>query len=824
MLRALVSALLIGAAWFLQSPPSSPAQDKKGPELKPGEEPLPANAFKRFGTSKFRHGSRILCLSYSPDGRILAAGGGDDPVRLWDRDTGNLLRTLPEAWVNSIVFSPGGSVVITGGAFKTIRLWEAASGKERSKLEGHKSPVKAMAMSPNGTYLASGDADGNIILWEPGYGAVVTTFKGHTDEITALAFSPDSKTLASVSGDRTIRLWDVKNSKFLKQVDGGCMISSLAFIDRKVFASGGDDNLIRIWNVEEGKQTDTWKGHDGNVVSLQVIRSEEEDGKAPRPLTLVSGAHDGSIRLWDLVKKGEPRVIVRSVGDSDALALTSGADLIATAGINNTIRIFETASLKEQTFGPGHVAGVHALALSPDGKKLVSASTMGDILVWEAISGKLFGALKNPKGGEMVLAFAPDSETLASAVGGDAIRIWNATEGKESFNLPAAPGDPTLSLAFTRTGQTLIVGHRSGKVVLWDLKDRKPGREFKYAGPAYTLDTSVDGKTLAVSGGNKVTLWNLDDGKEIKTFGTRDEGPDSTWPVVSNLAFHPDGNLIALSCYDGVIRLMDTSTGKEVRSCDGHTSVAYGMRFSSDGRIIATASFDRTVRLWESFSGQQVGLFKGHHGPGTAVAFSKDGRSFFSASADTTILHWDATGAGPTVPVFKLTVPEMQDMYLNLASEETARAHGVLWKFVGGGKDSVNYIESNLYLVDPKHIDQLFEDLKSETYKVREKATAELEKYGRWMQGRLEEAAKNKDNTLEVSRRIERLLTKLSTAGSLSLPQERLRIRRAMLIMEQVADENSVRVLDKLSKGAPEPALQAEAAASVVRLRARGVK
>src|ERR1022692_2180508 len=55
---------------------------------------LPSGAIKRLGTARLRHGSRVLALAYSPDGRILAAGGGDDPVRLWDTDTGKEIRTI----------------------------------------------------------------------------------------------------------------------------------------------------------------------------------------------------------------------------------------------------------------------------------------------------------------------------------------------------------------------------------------------------------------------------------------------------------------------------------------------------------------------------------------------------------------------------------------------------------------------------------------------------------------------------------------------------------------------------------------------------------
>src|SRR5947209_15108060 len=67
-------------------PAGQPGFDKVG-------DPLPAGAIQRLGTARFRHGSRIQCLAYSPDGKTLAAGGGDDVIRMWDAQSGKLSHT-----------------------------------------------------------------------------------------------------------------------------------------------------------------------------------------------------------------------------------------------------------------------------------------------------------------------------------------------------------------------------------------------------------------------------------------------------------------------------------------------------------------------------------------------------------------------------------------------------------------------------------------------------------------------------------------------------------------------------------------------------------
>src|SRR5947208_3114258 len=80
-----------------------------------GVDALPPRAFQRIGTAKLRHGDRILCLAYSPDGNVLAAGGGNDPLRLWNPKTGELVQVINEPWVHAMTYTASGDTLIFGG-------------------------------------------------------------------------------------------------------------------------------------------------------------------------------------------------------------------------------------------------------------------------------------------------------------------------------------------------------------------------------------------------------------------------------------------------------------------------------------------------------------------------------------------------------------------------------------------------------------------------------------------------------------------------------------------------------------------------------------
>ncbi|WJW70306.1 AAA-like domain-containing protein (plasmid) [Candidatus Chlorohelix allophototropha] len=157
---------------------------------------------------------------FSPDSKLVATGGSDGVVRLWDSATGKLVRTL-EGHTNLVGmsgndgFSPDGQRLVTGSYDKTAIIWEVASGKQLVTLQGHADVVTLAAFSPNGKLVVTSSADNTARIWDASSGKQLQILKGHTAPLYTARFSPDSKFIITASIDATARIWDTTSGKEL---------------------------------------------------------------------------------------------------------------------------------------------------------------------------------------------------------------------------------------------------------------------------------------------------------------------------------------------------------------------------------------------------------------------------------------------------------------------------------------------------------------------------------------------------------------------------------------------------------------------------------
>jgi type 1 glutamine amidotransferase len=208
-------------SWEVDSGKALAAATLKSPlrsaVLRPGKDPFLAGSdAAKVGFWNLQNGepgrtleptdARVRALAFGPDGTRLATGS-EKVVRVWDADSGALLRTFEAGGaVRAVAISA--THVAAGLASGALRLW-ALEGPGARDLKGHKGAISTVAFAAKGEQLASAGMDGVIRVWDVDTGNLLCVQQGHTGEVRALAFNPNGQKMASLGADHSLRYWTV---------------------------------------------------------------------------------------------------------------------------------------------------------------------------------------------------------------------------------------------------------------------------------------------------------------------------------------------------------------------------------------------------------------------------------------------------------------------------------------------------------------------------------------------------------------------------------------------------------------------------------------
>jgi WD40 repeat protein len=538
----------------------------------------------------FGHLGTVRAVAIAPDVSSLASAGDDGTVRFWDVASRRLTATRwghprsrepeasndPSQFVRAIAYSPDGLLVASGG-YQVVRIWEAGSAVEKSMLSVAEGTVTALAFSPRGTTLSAGtegaiyrwdveslvprstpvtvdgrvnglrySADGRLLAAATEHGAILFPespepppeerkamidrplarsffapprggplhLKGHIGGVTGIALAPNGETVVTCGEDGTLRLWNPQSGA-VDKIEPDVVLRNrrpavaLAYsADGKRFAAGGSDS-IALWNVSDGVETARLKSRSGDISGLAF---------SPDGTRLASSSKDWPILLWDVASQRVSAALNGHTAAVNSVSYSADGKQLISGGEDGTVRVWDAVSGRELATFSGHTAPVLCARLSADGKLAASAGADYSVRLWDVSQKHGLATLAGHRGPILALAFSPDGRFLASAEGlpkgasaVDAthrpIRLWRLPKGELAHEF-GTPGSAVHGVAFSPDGKTVATSDREG-VTLWNPEscEARETLRFADAGSLCPLAFAPNGLTLAAGGQDAIVFW-----------------------------------------------------------------------------------------------------------------------------------------------------------------------------------------------------------------------------------------------------------------------------------------------------------------------------
>ncbi len=594
---------------------------------------LPDGAKARLGKG------HIFDMAYSPDGKLLAAGGTIG-IWLYDANTGKELNLFVENMESSgtIAFSPDSQLLASNGSDNAILLWNPFTGEHKATLKGHQDSVNSVVFSPDGKTIASGSDDETIRFWNVASGELLRTFAGHGGGVSEVIYSPDGKVLISYGSDKMIHLWNAQSGEFMHTLNGhkGSISEILFSYDGKYFASGGGDGRIRLWELHTSHEKPTLE-----IEATSALHGFRTITFSPTDSILVcSNYGDDEIQFWD-VETGKLLKTIDSPEDTTYhLALSPDGKTLVNAGGDGTILFWDVATSKSKLTLTGYAEMFRDMAYSPDGSTLVTVSSGPSLRLWDTNSGKLKKTYYPGTVNITCITFAPDGVTLACGPGPyeyDTVFLLN-TETGEFGRIFQGDYEGFESVAFSSDGKTLASGDDNGNIYLWDVETGEKVRIIEWEQDIVrTVEFSPDGETLVSTNDSKVCFWDINTGKSVKTI------------TATSIVISPGWDKFVCVNWvkGGTTQFWNMGDDEPVKTITPEERT-YFQEYSPDGKTIVGTGPRETISFWDANTHEVLHTISDEHKKSSRyertyfVRYSPDGRTIATAGWDSTVLLWDA--------------------------------------------------------------------------------------------------------------------------------------------------------------------------------------
>ena len=415
--------------------------------------------------------------------------------------------------------------------------------------------------------------------------------------------------------------------------------------DGHTLISGAGDWSLRIWDTTGGQVVKTLTGHSGPILSVALT----PDGR-----TAVSASEDRTIRVWDIEEGRIVKSFRQHMGPVRGVALSPDGQTVASISEDRTVRVWQLSTGAERRLFTGQSHQARAIAWMPDGKRLVFSPGDETIVVFDVADNRVVTTCRGHDSVVRAVAVSGDGRSILSGSADRTVRLFDALTGEPKTTFEGH-SDQVDCVAITTDGRIGISGGQDCTIRSWNLETGAPLAVLDgHASFVRSLVTIRDDSWL-ISGSSDKTIryWTVERRAAAVRNTTRAE-------PVTVLSIAANGMRAISGSRASALSVWDVAHGRVTGTLAGHENAARlrapvtrmsglvtATSLTEDGSVAVSASRDSTLRIWDTTSGQTLHRLTGHSDAVLKIAVSPSGWHAASLGRDRTVRVWDLVNGTP---------------------------------------------------------------------------------------------------------------------------------------------------------------------------------
>nr|CAD7410391.1 unnamed protein product [Timema poppensis] len=594
----------------------------------------------------------VTTFTLSPDNEAVITSHKSGLFRLWNWRDGSvqkMWKSIHKGPVARLALNPTGWLMASGGSDSSVRIWDLQHQACTLNLRGIKGVVSVLEFHPEeerSQVFAAAD-DTTICAWDVKSGERQLSLAGHFSKVTALAFHKDFKHMISCGRDKVVIVWDIVRGVKERTLPVYESLECVVILPTKFslpghtvkggthIATAGERGVLRVWDALSGREIYSQENslvskatEEGGLAITQLLFNEQECSFAV--ITV-----DHNIILHKLKTfTCQKQLIGFSDEILDIVLLGADNSHLAVATNSTDIKLYKICDMGCQLLR-GHTDLVLALAVTPSNTDLLLSSGKDNtVRMWlmEPLTNVVtcigVGSRHTESVGSIALS-SLSASYFVSASQDSCIKLWDVPKTLK-------PGlEVSLTPKFTERAHEKDINCVSvspnDKIIASGSQDKTTKvRKHEY----YTQPLSYSGLSCAQDFSSlKVKLWSVDD---LSLLGVLRGHRRGVWCV----RFSPVDMVVLTTSADCLIKLWSIGDLTCIKTLEGHSSSVLRAEFLSRGMQLITTGADGLLKLWSIKSSECVATFDHHNARVWALAVSKNEDFLVSGGSDSELVLW----------------------------------------------------------------------------------------------------------------------------------------------------------------------------------------